>query len=358
MGRFGTQSARSTQNGKWTRIPPVPSDYQKVLAPHSRGAILVAAVFDAFLAIYKERTADLLRIYTGGTGVLPEGAIHPDLVARLADEAAKSASHVLKICIRGVDYLPPVDVTFGEYLRALITADFDMVEDDPHNYRVAFVESFRRRGIYPLDIGVPGADTIRTLSVDTLRWQGFDLSELKPGERRVVTDLYDKVVEQLKGYADACIYLKDRETLFTETRKQRASLHRMVKGSFAATPGFASGLGIDPAFDFEVHALRPALRTAASGQRVPQVIVCLTQSTWIPETPDTPGHVFRGGSTLIVDLAQKEVRYRICKNIGSKSRRKRTADFARENANDPLRALLFATDRSEPFAVLHTLDLQ
>ena len=57
--------------------------------PHSRGAILVAAVFDAFIAIYKTRTADLLRIYTGGTGVLPNGAIHPDLVQRLADEAAK-----------------------------------------------------------------------------------------------------------------------------------------------------------------------------------------------------------------------------------------------------------------------------
>ena len=81
------------------------------LAPHSRGAILVGAVFDAFIAIYNSRIADLLRIYTGGTGVLPSGAIHPDLVNRLADEAAKSASHVLNMCIRAVDYLPPVDVT-------------------------------------------------------------------------------------------------------------------------------------------------------------------------------------------------------------------------------------------------------
>src|SRR6185436_19307103 len=106
-----------------------------------------AAVFDAFIALYKARIADLLRISTGGTGVLPSGALHPDLVRRLAEEAAKSAKHGLNICIRAVDYLPPVDVTFFEFLRALITADFDLVSDDHHNYRVAFVEAFRRRGI-------------------------------------------------------------------------------------------------------------------------------------------------------------------------------------------------------------------
>ena len=35
----------------------------------------MAAVFDAFLAIYKVRTADLYRIYTGGSGVLRPGAV-------------------------------------------------------------------------------------------------------------------------------------------------------------------------------------------------------------------------------------------------------------------------------------------
>src|SRR6267142_1672486 len=340
-------------NGNWTRQKPVPSDYQKVLSPHSRGAILVAAIFDAFIAIYKSRTADLFRIYTGGTGVLQAGAIHPDLVRRLADEASKSASHVLRICIRALDYLPPVDITFGEYLRGLITADFDLVEDDRYNYRVAFVESFRRRGIYPPDINVPGVDTIRTLSVDTLRWQGFDLSELGPREKVAVARHYIEVVDQLKRYADSCIYLDDRETLFNETRDQRRKLHGSLRRAFAATPKFAAGLGIDPAARFEVHELRPALRVAPDGRRIPQVIVSLTQSTVIPRTKDTPAQTFRGGSTLVVDLAATEVRYRIGKNINSPTRRERTAAFMRDVANDPLRALLFAHDRKEPFAALH-----
>ena len=86
---------------------------------------------------------------------------------RLAQEAAKAAGHVLNMCIRALDYCPPVDLTFGEYLRALITADMDLMPEDEHGYRVAFIEAFRRRGIYPRDV--------RTLSEDSLRWA-------RPGE--------------------------------------------------------------------------------------------------------------------------------------------------------------------------------
>jgi subtilisin family serine protease len=146
----------TTQDGVWVRHDPDPTELDRRLAPHSRGAILVAAIFDAFLAIYRTRTADLLRIATGGTGLQPSGAIHPDLTRRLAGEAATSATHVLTMCIRALDYLPPLDVTFFEYLRALITADFDLVRDDRHNYRVAFVESFRRWGIHPLGTAAAG----------------------------------------------------------------------------------------------------------------------------------------------------------------------------------------------------------
>ena len=106
---------------------------------------------------------DLLRLASNGTGILAPGAIHPDLVDRLADEAAKSAQHVLTMCIRALDYCPIVDITFGEYLRAIITADYDLLRDDDLNYRVAFIEAFRKRGIYPR--------YVRTLSVESLLWQ-------------------------------------------------------------------------------------------------------------------------------------------------------------------------------------------
>jgi len=47
-----------------------------------------------------------MRIASGGTGVLPSGALHPDLVNRLAVEAARAAQQVLLMCIRALDYCP------------------------------------------------------------------------------------------------------------------------------------------------------------------------------------------------------------------------------------------------------------
>jgi hypothetical protein len=76
------------------------------------------------------------------------------------------AQRVLMICVRALDYLPPVDITFGDYLRALITADADLVPDDPRRYRLAFVDAFRQWGIYPADV--------RALGEDSLRWRKVD----------------------------------------------------------------------------------------------------------------------------------------------------------------------------------------
>jgi len=118
------------ETGKWELLEPDPRAYDELTEPHDRGALLVAAIFDAFLAIYRSRVADLIRLATGGSGVLAEGALPPDLANRLTREAAKSAQHVLTMCIRALDYCPPVDITFGDFLRAIITADTDLVVED------------------------------------------------------------------------------------------------------------------------------------------------------------------------------------------------------------------------------------
>ena len=104
------------QTKTWKRKEPDPAEYESTIEPHKRGAILVGAVFDAFLMMYKSRVSDLIRIATGGTGILPQGELHPDLVNRLAVEATKTARHVLSMCIRAIDYCPPVDITFGDYV--------------------------------------------------------------------------------------------------------------------------------------------------------------------------------------------------------------------------------------------------
>jgi hypothetical protein len=101
---------------------PDPRKFHTAQEAHARGAILVAAVFRAFLNIYERRVADLRHVAAGD--------LQPALLNRLAGEAAKVAGQVLRMCIRALDYVPPVDLTFGDYLRALVTADYDLIPDE------------------------------------------------------------------------------------------------------------------------------------------------------------------------------------------------------------------------------------
>lgn len=160
------RNALGTFDEQGRRDRPDPAALGRTFEPHERGAILVAAVFDAFVRMYENRVADLRRIATGGTGILPVGDIHPDLARRFAEEAVRLGQRVLNMCIRAIDYLPPVDVTFGDFLRAIVTADADFFPDDPGRYRLAFIEAFRDRGIYPIDV--------RALAEDALRWKPLE----------------------------------------------------------------------------------------------------------------------------------------------------------------------------------------
>src|SRR5690606_1636429 len=145
---------------------PDPKVLESTINPHDRGAILVAAVFRAFLLMYRERSADLFRLASQGTGTLPAGDLHPDLTKRLAAEAAWTADRVLQMCIRAIDYSPPVDITFGDFLRGIITADLDYQPNDENGIRVVFIESFRDWGIYPRGV--------RSLGLDALAWPTGD----------------------------------------------------------------------------------------------------------------------------------------------------------------------------------------
>jgi hypothetical protein len=341
-GRGALRSAigKKDENGNWVAIKSDPADYQKLLSPHERGALLVAAVFDAFVAIYRARSADLVRIYTGGTGVLAPGEIHPDLVNRLADEAETSARHVLNMCIRALDYIPPVDVTFTDFLRGILTADSDLVPDDPFHYRLAFVEAFRRRGIYDPALG--------SLSLDTLLWKGVDFKTPPPR--------YKAILDQLKRFADACFYVSDRKTLFNETRKQRAQLHNILQQVFSTTPDFAAEVGIDASLgQFEVHELRRAIRIGPDGRAKPQVIVALAQQKPLQVEGASQPMAFRGGSTIIVDLSAPAIQYSIIKRITSEPRQQRTMAFWQGALADPLQSLMLMGNPNEPFAALHAL---
>lgn len=140
---------------------PVPKkeQYRPTMEAHEMGAVLLSAVFDAFRFVFDQKTATLRSLAPSGGVPLPEG-----LIDLLASEAKRLADQFLNIIIRAVDYCPPVDLRLGEYLRAMITADYDLVPDDPWGYREALVRGFRRHGIT--------VDGVLDLTEDALLWRG------------------------------------------------------------------------------------------------------------------------------------------------------------------------------------------
>ncbi|PWU24005.1 MAG: hypothetical protein C5B48_07625 [Candidatus Rokuibacteriota bacterium] len=320
---------------------PNAEDYATVLEPHDRGSILVAAVFDAFLTIYKSRIADLLRIASEGTGVLPEGQLHPDLVNRLAEEAADTAQQVLEMCIRALDYCPPVDITFGDYLRAIVTADHEVDPLDAHHHRVAFAEAFRSWGIVP--------DNVRTLSVDGLLWR--PAADAPDENENVVID----IVKRWASDIDSWNLSNDRHQLFELMRRKRAELHNHLGSKLEANSVILSG--IDPKIKFEVHSIRPSLRMDWTEQARLQWVIELTQR--IPQgdtNGNDPDYYFRGGCTLLVDAEDGKVRYSIKKPLDDEERRNKQRRFLQDEANESLAATYFGDmtrDRVEPFAILH-----
>jgi hypothetical protein len=332
---------------QWKPATPDPDALRRLTEPHDRGAVLVAAVFDAFLTIYKGQVADLLRIATDGTGILPEGYLHPDLVNRLSDEAAQSARHVLNMCIRALDYCPPVDLTMGDYLRAIVTADYDFDPTDASHRSVAFVEAFRRHGIAPADV--------RTLSVDGLLWPQPSAAAAEDGKC-----LAAEVRTWTADVAEWAM-MRNRKDLFELMRRKRGTLHDHIDCLFKN--GGAIG-GIDPALRFEVHSIRPSLRSDWEGRPRFQWVIELTQR--IPQRLDgeaagdpaaDPDYYFRGGCTLIVDAESGGIRYSIEKAL-DEERKERQRRYVLEQANENLAGTYFggvAGEMNEPFAMLHRL---
>lgn len=276
---------------------PNPADYKTVVEPHSRGSLLVAAIFDTFFATYQARIHDILRVATGGTGRLPEGDLHPDLVAILASEASKAAQSILSMCIRAIEFLPPVDVTFGDYLRALVTADHELFPEDKLGQRAALIEAFRVRGIYP--------EGVKSLSEESLIWEGAERA-LPPIDSSIIGRLMTQTV------------LGPRRD--SKESQQIASLHSTIDGVVTTRPADdddqdiaellqdwatvnAGGLDLHPDASrrIAIRGFHPIMRVGSNG-RVRVDIVC----QFIQERPvsaqerlELGGLRLRAGTTVV-----------------------------------------------------------
>src|ERR1700741_3805448 len=76
------------------------------LEPHERGAILVAAIFDAYFTVYLRKTSDLFRLFLAGGGNLQSREISGPMANQLTLAASKTANILFRICVRAIEYCP------------------------------------------------------------------------------------------------------------------------------------------------------------------------------------------------------------------------------------------------------------
>lgn len=107
--------------------------------PHRRAEILVAATMRALITMWKRAL--------WGHLLEPERPIPLDVVV---NEGCELAERLLSMVIRAIDYAPVVDISFPDFLTALLTADRELYpRDDKYKARDAFIQHFGAYGISP-----------------------------------------------------------------------------------------------------------------------------------------------------------------------------------------------------------------
>ena len=241
------------------------------------------------------------------------------------------------MCIRAIDYCPPVDITFGDFLRAIITADSDLaINDDKYHYRLAFINAFRRRGIYPVNL--------KSLSEQSLRYQNPRFNEKTKKDIEIL-------IKFLREYRERILYETDRKKIYDLTKTYIAGsrhvtgLHRRLKSKLKRTYEFEKLTGIIFNWDkfyfdsalkkekpsFTVQNLRVVSRVGPDGKQINQIVFSLIQQMGVViedgkfqryyniknEPRPTGGFEVSGGSTLIFDLDSEgmELKYAIAKPL-------------------------------------------
>jgi hypothetical protein len=223
---------------------------------HRRGEVLVAAVMRAFLEVWTRRLDAL------GT---KEGE-YLDL-DRVGEEGATVAAVLMTMCVRALDYTPPIHLEFGDFLSAMLTADSEIRSDDSrYGLRESLVYWFGRYGIVPASHAPEGF------------WERSDLQLANEGVR------------------------------FGSLQSEPIEMFRLIWAN-------RGGLSLDPTAYTRVASVRPSIRTSPDdGLPLRETVAECTQYVKIPAAdlpsyglvkpsgmPDETPIELEGGSTLILD---------------------------------------------------------
>ncbi len=254
--------------------------------PHRCGELLVAAMMKSFLKIWLER----LKKYIAGRSEVD--------ISIVVDSGAEAAEHLLTMAIRALDYMPPTDIRFHDYLSALLTADRETVPDDSrYEYRRTLRETFALYGIKT----APRAD--------------------KDGYWNTFEDdiVYDRT------HFDSL--LRDPNEVFRFIWDNRLNLKLESEQDHYGKAYM------------RVQSVRPCLRIGPDGFIVRETVAEYVQMTTLradefpplgidilPEIPDDTDIALYGGGTLIFDEYCK-LKYHIANSIFSKKQQPKRIEY-------------------------------
>lgn len=161
--------------------------------PHKRGELLAAAVMNAFIEVWVKRLEGLgnrppqnrvtrTQQTPGGQPAAASGEIMLQEITtfdrlnrreqmkkgeeeldytysyldrrRVVEEGASIADYLLTMVIRALDYSPPSDIEFCDFLSAILTGDREVRPDDSkYQFRKNLLDSFKGYGIEPTSKG-------------------------------------------------------------------------------------------------------------------------------------------------------------------------------------------------------------
>ena len=239
------------------------------------------------------------------------------------------------MCIRAIDYCPPVDIDVRGIPARHRHRRPRLLTRGPGEPHLSFIESFREWGIYPTGISSVG--------VDALAWPtGEELIKELAADGSVTRkpDALRRDLGQFVRQASSQWNLEsDRFAVWNNLARLRGALHDWLLGgdSFGRDYARIFGLEIDPAKApstvaqarngpaVEVHAVRPTIRRTARGMTSADLVIEITQRRdgyydkdeqermeALPanggrkRTP--PDFYYRAGATILVDPATGEVR--------------------------------------------------
>ncbi|MDQ3799163.1 MAG: hypothetical protein M3384_06925, partial [Acidobacteriota bacterium] len=170
-----------------------PEKFPAFKEPHRRGELLAAAVMNAFIEVWVKRLeglgnrspqnqADAAQENPSVNGIVTDsgetllnettferlkrqermkkGGEELDYTYRYLDrrrvveEGASVADYLLTMVIRALDYSPPSDIEFCDFLSAVLTGDRELRPDDSkYQFRRTLLDSFKAYGIEPTSKG-------------------------------------------------------------------------------------------------------------------------------------------------------------------------------------------------------------